>query len=544
MLMPEDSSGNTMRSVRKLLPFLTVSAALALAGCLSLPADSLVVKTMDGKVHGKLISHGKVRAFQGIPYAAPPVGELRWKAPQPVATWKGTLDATTYGHHCAQNHVFDDMVFQDSASPADAGSENCLSLNVYVPASRTADVTLPVMFWIHGGGYSGGASSEPRHNGDFLPLKGIVLVTINYRLGVFGFLALPELAPESGGFNGNYGLLDMVAALEWVKKNIADFGGDPTSVTIFGESAGSFAVSTLMAAPSAHGLFHRAIGESGGALNFGALPVDSITVVGPQDAAWAKEAGANTLVELRAMGTDEILAAAAKKDAPHFGPVVDGTFISRPILNIYETGRQAKVPLLAGFNRDEGSFLLSDMTADKWTSMAVQRYADKADRFLQLYPGWTDAVAARSAADLAGDQFIAYGTWKWLQVDRKTGNQDIYRYQLDLAAPPSKFHPGSYAFHSDDIEYVFGTLDTRPGAVWRPEDYKLSDQMMSYWTDFAKTGDPNGVDGNGDKLPEWPKYGEGDPVLHLDSPITSRPDENRRRYEFWLESDSNRSTWE
>jgi para-nitrobenzyl esterase len=537
MLMRDDSSGNTMRSVQKLLSFLTAPAVFALAGCLSLPTESLIVKTTDGKVHGKLINHGKVRAFQGIPYAAPPVGGLRWKAPQPMAAWKGTLDATTYGRHCAQNHVFDDMVFQDSTTPADAGSEDCLYMNVYVPVSKTAKAKLPVMVWIHGGGYFGGASSEPRHNGDFLPLKGVVLVTINYRLGVFGFLALPELASEPGGFSGNYGLMDMVAALEWVKRNIANFGGNPNSVTIFGESAGSFAVSTLMAIPSALGLFHRAIGESGGALNSGALPVNSMAIVGPQDAAWAKEAGANTLAELRAMRTDQILAAAAKKDAPHFGPVVDGQFLSRPILGTYEAGKQAKVPLLGGFNRDEGSFLLSDMKADKWTSMAVQRYADRAERFLQLYPGGTDAAAVRSAADLAGDQFIAYGTWKWMEIDRKTGNQNIYRYQLDLAAPPSKFHPGSYAFHSDDIEYVFGTLDTRPGAEWRPEDYKLSDQMMSYWTNFARTGDPNGVDGKGDKLPEWPKYGEGDPVLHLDSPITSRPDENRRRYEFWLESD-------
>jgi para-nitrobenzyl esterase len=530
--LPEKKMGSMRIVVRCLAPF----TALALTGCLSLPADSLVVKTMDGKVHGKLINNGKVRAFQGVPYAAPPVEGLRWKAPQPVAAWKGTLDATAYGHHCAQNHVFDDMIFQDIASPADAGSEDCLSLNVYVAASKSANAKLPVMVWIHGGGYFSGASSEPRHNGDFLPLKGIVLVTINYRLGVFGFLALPELASESRGFSGNYGLMDMVAALEWVKKNIGDFGGDPHSVTIFGESAGSFAVSTLMAAPSAQGLFHRAIGESGGALNLGALPVDGIAIVGPQDAAWAKEAGANTLAELRAMRTDKILAAAAKKDAPHFGPVVDGKFLSRPILGIYEGGKQAAVPLLAGFNRDERFFLSSDMTADKWTSMAVQRYADRADTFLKLYPGSTDAEAVRSAADLSGDQFIGYGTWKWMEIDRKTGNQTIYRYQLDLAAPPSKFHPGSYAFHSDDIEYVFGTLDTRPGAVWRPEDYKLSDQIMSYWTNFAKTGDPNGVDGKGDILPMWPQYGEGDPVLHLDSPITSRPDEKRGRYE-WLESD-------
>jgi para-nitrobenzyl esterase len=526
-----------MGSVRRFFQFPAVLAALALAGCLSVPAESPVVKTMDGKVHGKLINNGQVFAFQGIPYAAPPVGGLRWKAPQPVATWKGTLDATTYGRHCAQNHVFEDMVFQDSATSADAGSEDCLYLNVYVPASRTAKAKLPVMFWIHGGGYSGGASSEPRHNGDFLPLKEIVLVTINYRLGAFGFLALPELAAEPGGFSGNYGLMDMVAALEWVKKNIADFGGDPNSVTIFGESAGSFAVSTLMAVPSAQGLFHRAIGESGGALNSGVLPVRSIDLVGPKNAAWAKEAGANAIAELRALRTDEILAAAAKNDVPQFGPVVDGKFLSESILDVYRAGKQAKVPVLAGFNRDEGSFFFKGMTAEKWTVMAVQRYADRADTFLQLYPGSTDAAAARSAADFGGDQFISYSTWNWLEMDRRTGNKNIFRYELDLAAPPSKFHPGSYAFHSDDIEYVFGTLDTRPGAVWRSEDYKLSDRMMSYWTNFAKTGDPNGVDGMGEKLPEWPKYEERDPVLHLDSPITSRPDENRRRYEFWLESD-------
>jgi len=525
-----------MGSVRKFRALLAASAAFALAGCLSLPIEPPVVKTRDGKVRGKLINNDKVRAFQGIPYAAPPVGGLRWKAPQHVAAWKGTFDATTYGRHCAQNHVFDDMVFQDGSTPADAGSEDCLSLNVYVPANKTANAKLPVMFWIHGGGYSGGASSEPRHNGDFLPLKGIVLVTINYRLGAFGFLALPELGSEPGGFSGNYGLMDMVAALEWVRKNVADFGGDPHNVTIFGESAGSFAVSTLMAVPSAQGLFHRAIGESGGALNSGALPMNSLAIAGSEDAAWAKEAGANTIAELRAMRTEEILAA-AKKDAMRFRPVVDGKFLPGPIQDIYDAGKQAKVPLLAGFNRDEDSSFSTGMTAEKWTAMAVQRYSDRADTFLELYPGLSDAAAARSAADFGGDQFIAYSTWTWMEFDRKTGDKGIYRYELDLAAPPSKFHEGSYAFHSDDIEYVFGTLDTRPGAVWRSEDYKLSDQMMSYWTNFAKTGDPNGVDGKGDKLPEWPKYGEGDPVLHLDSRITSRPDENRRRYEFWLESD-------
>ncbi len=176
------------------------------------------------------------------------------------------------------------------------------------------------------------------------------------------------------------------------------------------------------------------------------------------------------------------------------------------------------------------------MTAEKWRDMARERFADKANTFLRLYPGSSEATALKSAADFGGDQFIAYGTWKWLEIDRKRGNQNIYRYKMDLAAPPSKFHQGSYAFHSDDIEYVFGTLDTRPGAVWRTEDHVLSEQMMSYWTNFAKHGDPNGLDGSGHRLPDWPKYGNGDPVLHLDHPITSRPDEDRGRYEFWRDS--------
>ncbi len=519
----------------KVLLFITLGAVL-LAGCLATPKDALSIKTTDGKVHGKAINDGKVLAFQGIPYAAPPVGKLRWQAPQPAAHWSAELEATKYGHHCAQNHVFDDMMFQDSATPADSGSEDCLTLNVYAPAHNPGNAKLPVMFWIHGGGYSGGGSSEPRHNGDFLPLKGVILVTINYRLGVFGFLALPELASDQGGASGNYGLMDMVAALSWVKKNIASFGGDPNQVTIFGESAGSFAVSTLMAAPSVQGLFQRAVGQSGGALTSGTLSMDSLAVVGPKNVAWAKDAGATTLADLRAMSTDQLLTA-TQKTSVSFGPVVDGKFLPESVLATYLSGEQAKVPLLAGFNRDEGAFIGIGMTAQKWQTTVTQRFPDKSEQILQLYPGSTDAEAVRSASDFGGDQFIAYGTWKWMELDRQTGDKNIYRYKLDLAAPPSKFHPGSFAFHSDDIEYVFGTLNTRPASQWRAEDYVLSEQMMSYWTNFAKTGNPNGVDGNGQPLPQWPKYTAGDPVLHLDHPISSRPDENRRRYEFLQEGD-------
>jgi para-nitrobenzyl esterase len=487
-------------------------------------AGTLTVKTAQGKVRGKTINEGKVKAFLGLPYAAAPVGDLRWKPPQPPVKWMGERDASKFGARCAQIHVFDDMIFQDGGA-----SEDCLFLNVYAPAGVKARKKLPVMFWIHGGGYSGGASSEPRHNGDFLPLKGVVLVTINYRLGVFGFLATADLAKEANGVAGNYGLLDMVAALQWVKANIRNFGGDPDNVTIFGESAGSLAVSTLMASPMARGLFQKAIGESGAAFS-GSLSADTLESREKTDGAWVASVGVKSLEELRALPAGKILNAAMSRGMTGFSPVVDGKFLTEPVPDTYAAGKQAHVPLLAGWNRDEGSFFaMRPMTAVQFKGMIGGLYKERAAEFLNLYPAETDAQALRSAIDYGSDNFIAFGTWKWIEAHRKTGDSPIYRYHLELAAPPSKYHPGTFAFHSDDIEYVFGTLDTRPGAVWRPEDRKLSEQMMSYWTNFAKTGDPNGPG-----LPPWPEYGKDDSIIHLDSTITSGPDTLRPRYEFLL----------
>jgi len=489
------------------------------------PAKSLTVKTKQGAARGKTINDGKVKAFLGLPYAAPPVGDLRWRAPQPPASWTGERDATKYGAHCAQNQAFDDMVFQDGEA-----SEDCLFLNVYAPVNATSKSRLPVMFWIHGGGFAGGASSEPRHNGDFLPLKGVVLVTINYRLGVFGFLVTEDLAKEANGASGNYGLLDMVAALGWVKSNIQEFGGNPDNVTIFGESAGSAAVSTLMASPMAKGLFHRGIGESGGAMGEGLLDYQAVEARAKSDGEWVAKTGAKSLKDLRSMSTAAILEAAKARGMVGFGPDIDGKLLVEPVRETYAAGRQAHVPLLAGWNRDEGSFFVTGgMTAEKFKGMAAEMFKERAEEFLKLYPADNDEQATRSAIDFGSDQFIAFGTWKWLEAHRKTGESPVYRYHFALAAPPSKFHPGSFASHSDDIEYAFGTLDTRPGAAWRAEDRKLSDQIMDYWTSFAKNGDPNGAG-----LPEWPKYGEGDALIHLDSTIHSGFDTLRPRYEFLL----------
>jgi para-nitrobenzyl esterase len=502
-----------------------LACALAVAGGLmavspAVYADSLTVKVDQGKIHGKTINNGKVKAFLGLPYAAPPVGNLRWKAPEPAAKWKGERDATKFGAHCAQGRVFDDMVFQD-AGP----SEDCLFLNVYAPEAATANSKLPVMFWIHGGGYSGGASSEPRHNGDFLPTKGVVLVTINYRLGVFGFLATSDLAKEANGAAGNYGLLDMVAALQWVKGNIGKFGGDAGNVTIFGESAGSFAVSTLMASPLAKGLFAKAIGESGGAFS-DVLALDPLETREKKDGEWVDSLGVKSLAELRALPTDKVLEGVKTKKGG-FSTVIDGRLLTEPVADTYAAGKQAHVPLIAGWNRDEGSFLSTGMTVAKWKGMAGTLFKDRADDFLKLYPASSEELAVESAGEYGGDAFIALSTWKWLEADRKTGDSPVYRYHFELRALPSKYHAGTWAFHSDDIEYVFGTLDTRPGETIRPEDRKLSEEMMGYWTNFAKTGDPNGAG-----LAEWPKYGKGDELIHLDSTITSGPDKLRPRYEF------------
>ena len=488
-------------------------------------ADSLTVKTAQGTVHGKVVNEGKARAFLGIPFAAPPVGDLRWKAPQPPAHWSGVRDATNFAARCAQWPIWADYIFQD-AGP----SEDCLYLDVYTTAAASPAHLLPVMVWIHGGAYVAGGSSEPRYSNSRLVDRGVVLVNINYRMGLFGFLASEDLRREGGGAAGNYGLMDMVAALRWVRANIAEFGGDPNNVTIFGESAGSFAVSTLMATPQARGLFQKAMGESGAP--FGSvLGVDPVEVRAPRDQAWVESLGVKNLAELRALSMDALIDAAKKKGAVGFSPVIDGRLLTEAVPTIYAAGKQAHVPLLAGWNRDERTGTLSKgMTAEKWKAFATEHYGTHADEFLALYPGKTDAEAVASADAYTTDEFLGIGTWQWIEAQTKTGEAPVYRYHFELPAPPSEMHPeGKYAWHSDDLEYVFGTLDVRRGSVWRPEDRKLTEEMMDYWTNFARKGDPNGPG-----LPEWPRYDKTGAVMHLDRETHASPDTTRARYEFLL----------
>jgi len=483
---------------------------------------SLQVKTKTGKVQGK--ADGAVRIFLGIPYAQPPLGPLRWKPPVPAAKWQGVKDTTAFGSHCMQLPVFKDMVFRDPGI-----SEDCLTLNVWTPAADKS-AKLPVMVWIYGGGYTGGGSSEPRQDGTNLAKNGVVVVSMNYRLGIFGFFAHPDLIAESPNkASGNYGLMDQTEAIRWVHDNIAAFGGDPAKVTIFGESAGSFSVSSQMASPLAKGLFIRAIGESGGAFSSGGLPYKPLAEVEAQDADFAKTVlSATTIAQLRAMPAQQLLEAKTPQGV-RIAPDVDGYFLPQSVEEIFAAHKQNDVALIAGWNGNETG-ILDKTTADSFKAEAQKKYGEQAPEFLTLYPAGTDAEAVQSASAYAADSWIVFSTWKWLDAAVADGTQPVYRYRFDLVSPPDPFHPaGNAAYHSSEIPYVFGSLDLLKGYAWRPEDYKTSELVRKYWTNFAKTGDPNG-----DGLAKWPSYkaDSGWQVMYLSQDPSAKPDAYRDRYLF------------
>jgi para-nitrobenzyl esterase len=525
-----------LRAVNNLLT-LAVLAALTFTPA-ARASNPLQVKTDKGKVEGALTTDGRVRAFEGIPFAAPPVGNLRWQPPQSAAKWKDVRSAKAFGNHCLQTGGYPDMSFHDLGA-----SEDCLTLNVWTPTDAKPG-SLPVMVWIYGGGFNTGGTSENRQDGQFLAHRNVVVVSMNYRLGIFGFFTHPELTAESPHHaSGNYGLMDETAAIEWVKRNIKVFGGDPGNITIFGESAGSFSVSAQMASPLGKDLFQKAIGESGGAFYSADLSFEPREAREQRDAKFAETVlHATTLADLRKLSADEILNAVTAKTTPpppRFGPDVDGWFLPDSVPNIYAAGKQAHIPLIAGWNADEdrGAVILAKppLTAELFKAQARAEFGENANKFLALYPASSDAEAQRSAGDYASDRFIVFSTWRWLEAQVLTGKAPVYRYRLDLGSPGDKFHPAAIgAFHSDDIEYVFGTLDSRQEFTARPEDCKLSEQIGAYWTNFARTGDPNGAASARTDLPKWPTYNAamGWIVMHLDATSEARPDSQRDRYLF------------
>jgi para-nitrobenzyl esterase len=549
----------SVRCIALLIAIVAVSATSAHS------ADKVTIEP--GKLKGAYNADHSVLLFKGIPFAAAPVGELRWKAPESAKKWSGVRAADKFGPACLQTDVFGDILqFMRDARP----SEDCLNLTIWLPASANAKSKLPVFLWYYGGGFVAGGNSEKRYDGEALAKKGLIVVEPNYRLGVFGFLSHPELTKESGrNASGNYGMLDQVAALRWVIQNIAAFGGDPHNITIGGESAGSASVSALMASPLSRNLFQRAIGESGAyfaAKAGSALDLEPLSESEQTGMKFAESLGAKSLAELRAKSGDELLQAAAKfKGGWAFHPHLDGYFLSTTALDTYSKGEQTHVPLLAGWNADEGKaqVLMSPQkpTAVSFKEMAEKRFGENAAEFLKLYPASNDDEALVSAETLSGDDFIAFSTWKWMDLHSKSG-ATVYQYhfeQVPKAKPGEKIGTLSVeeagARHACEIEYVFQTLKlAHEDAPWADDDFKVSEAMATYWTNFIKTGNPNHPAPQGKPLPNWPSYkgaSPGDPssdaywIMHLSGKkLGAAPDTVRPRYLFLDAHSSSQATKE
>lgn len=463
----------------------------------------LTTATVDGgKVEG-LVENG-IGVFKGIPFAAPPVGELRWKAPQPVKPWKAVLKADKFAPQCPQ------MSFPWSGAPKES-SEDCLYLNVWTPA-QSIDEKLPVMVWIYGGGFAMGSASEPSNYGDVLAKQGVVTVNIAYRVGTFGFMAHPELTAESDkNVSGNYGLLDQIAGLEWVKKNIARFGGDPDKITIFGESAGAISVSMLAASPLTKGLFRGAISESGG--NFGPVSDSQkieggiLSLKGAEQVGleYMKRMGASNLADLRKLSPEKLLDDRLSSMGG-FWPNADGYVIADDQYKLYEKGQYNDVNILVGTNSDEGTMFVRPVKLEEYQKQVKERFGPFAKRVFELYPASNDAETHAALADIFRESAFAWPTYAWANLQSKTGKSNVYVYYFDRQQPTNPSMPFKVrgAAHADEINYVFGHLDLRQPDQFTDADRKLSGQMVKYWTNFAKTGNPNGTG-----LPQWPIYKEG-----------------------------------
>ncbi len=486
------------------------------------------MKITGGLVDGTTLAGSGVRLFKGLPFAAPPVGERRWTPPAAPDAWEGVLEADTWGTHCMQGEMFGGPLITRDESMG----EDCLYLNVWTPTTDR-DAALPVFVVFHGGGFAAGSGSEPRTDGAWFAERGIVVVEPNYRLGLFGFLAHPELSEEgSGRGSGNYGMLDQVAALEWIRDNIAAFGGDPENVTINGESAGSMSVSAHMVSPLSKHLVHKAIGQSGaffpspsGGLD--AQPLEKKEQDGVQ---FASSVGAKGVADLRAMPADELLAEVMSQYGGWgYGPGIDGHFLERPVAQSYADGDQAAIPLLAGWTSSELGMSIA-MNPEKPTLGSFKKelrktFGKHAADALSVYPAGDQAELNQSSADLASDLFITFVTWKWIETHSATSGAPVYRYRFDRTIPGD---PASEfgAIHANDIEYSFNTLDSKQ-AGWQPADYTVAETVARAFANFILTGNPNG-----DGVPDWPEFGESGEVMYFDTVSRSGPEEFRARYEF------------
>lgn len=473
-----------------------VFLTMALIWSMAIKAEPIsnVIATNYGKVQGAVNATGTVITFKGIPFAAPPVGDLRWKAPQPPAPWQGVRDASKFCSSCIQNRAFSREPWTAEFMVQDSISEDCLFLNIWTPAKSASD-KLAVMVYIHGGALTEGSGSVDVYDGEELAKKGIIVITINYRLGVLGYLAHPELTAESPNHaSGNYGFLDQVAALKWVKENILAFGGDPSCVTIAGQSAGAASVRALIISPLASGLFHRAITESGSTFTGGPMGARTLSDGEKSGVDFATAKGASSLADLRAIPAMELLKADPKLSGIRFGGVLDGYFQTADAMAVFALSKQNDTPFMSGMNADE------------------TRYSGKKDgEFFALYPAVskTDSMASEKTA---GQEQARLNTWLWLEYRAKTSKTNGYEYFFDRAIPwPER--PQFGAFHTAEVPYVFNNMKMVKSHTMEKTDIQVADQMSSYWANFVKTGDPNG---NG--LPVWsPFQAEKHEVMRLGS---------------------------
>ncbi|MGX4804944.1 carboxylesterase/lipase family protein [Bradyrhizobium guangdongense] len=483
------------------------------------------IRTQAGEVRGQPRDETGVLAFKGIPYAAPPVGPLRWCAPQPPAPWRGVRDALAFGAASLSS-------LENDPRPGPR-AEDCLTLNVWTSAQE-ADEKRPVMAWIHGGGFQFGSSANPATDGRLLAAQGVVVVSFNYRLGIFGFLAHPELDAEAP--SGNYGLQDQLAALHWVKANIAAFGGDPDNVTLFGESAGAMAVGLLMASPLARGLFHKAIAQSGAFWDGRHGPLQTYDEARARGLAFARRQGGASIAALRSLPPEQLNAAAPWNFARDhvtqaFSPSIDHHLVPEVPARRFLRGEQMHIPLLAGWNgAEEFPFMsqaLPHHRAQAFRAAAEALFGtDRLAEFLKLYPADTDAQANASAAALAGDMVIGEQCWQALRLYHSRTRAPVYGYHFVHTSPYTPI-----ASHVTEIPFVFGTLTPQRviGCAAPPDeaDRALARSMMSYWVNFARSGDPNGSG-----LPPWPAYDESDVVQILGNSIEARPNPHARRFRF------------
>jgi para-nitrobenzyl esterase len=514
-LQKKNKSMNLRFKLAHLLTVATISTSMLLVSATAQQAPQITTKA--GKIKGHWSSDSKIMAFKGIPYAAPPVGGLRWKAPQPATPWQGVKECNRFSASPMQpKPVPFSMWSAEFLIPQEPIGEDCLYLNVWT-ASKSAKAPKPVLVWIYGGGFSSGGSACPIYDGEALARKDVVVVSINYRVGIFGFFAHPDLS-KNGEASGNFGLLDQIAALQWVKNNIAAFGGNPDQVTIAGQSAGSMSVNALVASPLAAGLFNKAIGQSGA--NFtGSMP--SKEDAEKELLGTMKSIGSFGLDDLKKMDAATLLA----KGNGMRRPYIDGHVLPEQVADIYAKGKQNKVALLHGWNEDEGLMFSGIKNATDFVNDLRKNFGAQADYLIGEYRAANDFEAAQAQLDLSRDQFFGLQGYLWLEAHSKQ-QLPVYAYRFKRIVPATGEYKKFKAFHTGEVPYAFNNLHfvDRP---WEAVDHQLATTMADYWTNFVKTGNPNGKG-----LPEWPAFGmQGKATLVLDVDVRSQTMQDAGRLE-------------